>query len=192
MDVSQLRRLKQLEGENAKLKKMYAELALVRYALQDVMSKKTLSQAQRLSMCLAMQMEHGVSLPRSLTALRLSRAAPYSKPRRRNDNLLIEAMTAYLADNPGQSFGLLYEALRANGHPWGKTRLWRVYCALKMNLPRRRERQLSARPVPCMLRPVNLESTVSCGTDHGLKKRAPNGIRQSIKRRQHQQRQQGR
>lgn len=40
MDVSQLRRLKELEGENAKLKKMYAELALVRYALQDVMSKK--------------------------------------------------------------------------------------------------------------------------------------------------------
>jgi putative transposase len=33
MDVSQLRRLKELEGENAKLKKMYAELALVHHAL---------------------------------------------------------------------------------------------------------------------------------------------------------------
>jgi len=40
MDVSQLRRLKELEGENAKLKKMYAELALVHHALQDVMAKK--------------------------------------------------------------------------------------------------------------------------------------------------------
>ncbi len=40
MDVSQLRRLKDLEGENAKLKKMYAELALVHNALQDVISKK--------------------------------------------------------------------------------------------------------------------------------------------------------
>jgi putative transposase len=40
MDISQLRRLKELEGENAKLKKMYAELALVHHALQDVVSKK--------------------------------------------------------------------------------------------------------------------------------------------------------
>ena len=40
MDLSQLRRLKELEGENAKLKKMYAELALVHHALQDVVAKK--------------------------------------------------------------------------------------------------------------------------------------------------------
>lgn len=40
MDVSQLRRLKELEAENSKLKKMYAELALVHHALQDVVSRK--------------------------------------------------------------------------------------------------------------------------------------------------------
>ncbi len=70
-----------------------------------------------MSMCLAMETEHGVSLRRSLTALRLSRAAPYAKPRRRDDTPLIEAMTAYLADNPRQGFGLLYEAFRAKRHP---------------------------------------------------------------------------
>jgi putative transposase len=43
MDVSQLRRLKELEGENAKLKKTYAELALVHHALQDVVAKKSAS-----------------------------------------------------------------------------------------------------------------------------------------------------
>lgn len=40
MDVSQLRRLKELEGENTKLKRMYAELALNHHALQDVVAKK--------------------------------------------------------------------------------------------------------------------------------------------------------
>jgi putative transposase len=40
MDVSQLRRLKELEGENAKLKKMYAELALVHHAPQEVVAKE--------------------------------------------------------------------------------------------------------------------------------------------------------
>lgn len=40
LDVSQLRRLKELEGENAKLKSMYAELSLSHRALQDAVEKK--------------------------------------------------------------------------------------------------------------------------------------------------------
>jgi putative transposase len=41
MEVSQLRRLRELEAENAKLKKMYADLALDHHALKDVLSKKS-------------------------------------------------------------------------------------------------------------------------------------------------------
>lgn len=40
MDVSQLRRLRDLEQENSKLKRMYSELALDHHALKDVVSKK--------------------------------------------------------------------------------------------------------------------------------------------------------
>lgn len=40
LDVSQLRRLKELESENARLKKMYAELSLTHHALQDAVEKK--------------------------------------------------------------------------------------------------------------------------------------------------------
>lgn len=40
LEVSQLRRLKELESENARLKKMYADLSLVHNALQDVVSRK--------------------------------------------------------------------------------------------------------------------------------------------------------
>ena len=40
LDVSQLRKLKELESENAKLKKMYAELSLTHHALQDAVEKK--------------------------------------------------------------------------------------------------------------------------------------------------------
>jgi putative transposase len=39
MDASQLRRLKELENENARLKKMYAELSLTHHALQDAVQK---------------------------------------------------------------------------------------------------------------------------------------------------------
>jgi len=40
MDASQLRRLKELEGENLRLKRMYAELSLTHHALQDAVEKK--------------------------------------------------------------------------------------------------------------------------------------------------------
>ena len=40
MDVSQLRRLKELETENGRLKRMYADLSLTHHALQDAVQKK--------------------------------------------------------------------------------------------------------------------------------------------------------
>ena len=40
LDISQLGRLQELESENARLKKMYAELSLTHHALQDAVEKK--------------------------------------------------------------------------------------------------------------------------------------------------------
>ena len=40
LEVSELRRLKQLEDENRKLKRMFADLSLEHHALKDVLSKK--------------------------------------------------------------------------------------------------------------------------------------------------------
>lgn len=38
--VSELKRLRELEAENAKLKRMYAELALENVAIKDVLNRK--------------------------------------------------------------------------------------------------------------------------------------------------------
>jgi putative transposase len=40
MSVRELKRLKELEAENAKLKKMYAETSMENYALKDLIEKK--------------------------------------------------------------------------------------------------------------------------------------------------------
>ena len=40
MSLPELKRVKELEAENAKLKRMYAELALDNMAIKDVFSRK--------------------------------------------------------------------------------------------------------------------------------------------------------
>ncbi len=40
IEVNELKKVKELEAENSKLKKMYADLSLLHYALKDAMEKK--------------------------------------------------------------------------------------------------------------------------------------------------------
>ena len=40
LEVSELRRIKELESENAKLKRMYAELAIDNHVLKELIEKK--------------------------------------------------------------------------------------------------------------------------------------------------------
>jgi len=40
LEVREVKRLKELEAENAKLKKMYAEISMENYALKDLIEKK--------------------------------------------------------------------------------------------------------------------------------------------------------
>lgn len=40
MEASQLKRVKELEEENARLKKMYADLSLLHFAFKDAVEKK--------------------------------------------------------------------------------------------------------------------------------------------------------
>jgi putative transposase len=40
LEVRKVKRLRELEQENARLKKMYAELSMENYALKDLISKK--------------------------------------------------------------------------------------------------------------------------------------------------------
>ena len=49
MEVPELRRLKELEQENARLKKMYADLSLDYQIVKEVLSKKALSSGSRRS-----------------------------------------------------------------------------------------------------------------------------------------------
>jgi putative transposase len=66
MGVTELKRLRALEDENAQLKKLVADLSLDKQMLQDILKKKVLKVAIRKTMAHYLQEAYAVSLRRSL------------------------------------------------------------------------------------------------------------------------------
>lgn len=114
-----------------------------------------------MTMSLAIQERYGLSNRRACRILQLSRSAAYYRPRVRDDASLVDAVSRHITDNPGHGFGLLYKTLRAGPSLCGKTRLWRVYCELKLNRPRRGKKRLPSRIREPLLLPLQLNETWS-------------------------------
>ena len=79
--------------------------------------------------------------------VRLSRTAYYQPPvpASRRDAAVIAALTDAVVRYPRWGFWKLHDRLRAEGRPWNHKRLHRVYCALRLNLPRRTTRRVPRR-----------------------------------------------
>ena len=76
---------------------------------------------------------------RACRIVRLSRAAYYRPPMpaSRRDATVIAALMHVVARYPRWGFWKCYDRLRLEGAPWNHKRVHRVYCALRLNLPRR-------------------------------------------------------
>jgi len=61
MDASSLRRLKELEEENQRLKRMFADLGLEHQALKDIIQKKTIKPDARRDLASYAMQEYGLS-----------------------------------------------------------------------------------------------------------------------------------
>ena len=58
---------------------------------------------------------------------------------------MIAALTTLVAAKSRWGFWKCCDRLQLDGHPWNHTRLWRVYCQLRLNLPRRTKKRLPVR-----------------------------------------------
>ena len=90
----------------------------------------------------------GVSVKAACDAVGLSRASFYRRPMgwRERDASVIEAIQGVLKKAPRSGFWKVYARLRLMGHHFNHKRVYRVYCRLGLNLPRRTKRALSKRP----------------------------------------------
>ena len=91
--------------------------------------------------------EHQLPVQRACRVVRLSRAAFYRPPvpASRRDAPVIAALTDAVARYPRWGFWKLFDRMRTEGRPWNHKHVHRVYCALRLNLPRRTTRRVPRR-----------------------------------------------
>jgi len=89
----------------------------------------------------------GLPVQRACQAVGLGRATYYRSVVNwaQRDGPVIAALTTLGATHPRWGFWKYVGRLRNTGHPWNHKRLWRVYCHLRLNLPRRTKKRLPAR-----------------------------------------------
>ena len=105
--------------------------------------------------------EHRFSVQRACRVVRLSRTAYYQPPvpASRRDAAVIAALTDAVARYPRWGFWKLFDRLRVEGRPWNHKRVHRVYCALRLNLPRRTTRRVPKRVRQPLVAPPVLNQT---------------------------------
>ena len=97
---------------------------------------------------------HGLSIRRACASVGLARAAWYRPPVdwMVRDRPIIEALLALSEQKPGLGFWKLFGRLRRKGHHWNHKRVYRVYCALKLNIRRRAKKRVPTRdPLPLVV-----------------------------------------
>lgn len=83
-------------------------------------------------------------MQRACRVVAISRAAYYRNPQDRalRDAPVVDALNAVVAKHGRWGFWKCHDRLKLDGHAWNHKRTWRVYCAMKLNLPRRTKKRL--------------------------------------------------
>lgn len=89
--------------------------------------------------------EHGLSVRRACQAFGLCRSVYAYRPRPSDDGEVIEALVRLAQQHPRYGFGKLFALVRRRQPAWNHKRVYRVYCALKLNLRRKGKKRLPSR-----------------------------------------------
>ncbi|HCI6751867.1 TPA: IS3 family transposase [Klebsiella quasipneumoniae subsp. quasipneumoniae] len=149
MEASDIKKMKDLEDENRRLKQMFADLSLECRALKDVIEKKPLKPAIKREPVSYLTAQFAMSLRQACRILSLSRTVFRYQPDTQRDEPVIMALTVAAERYPRYGFKKLFQVLRRQGKSWNHKRVHRIYCLLKLNFRRKGKQRLPVRnPVP--------------------------------------------
>lgn len=91
--------------------------------------------------------EHRLTIRRACEIARVSRAAYYREPLTGSphDREVIDALNEVVRQHGRWGFWKCFDRLRAMGKPWNHKRVYRIYCQMKLNLPRRTRKRVPQR-----------------------------------------------
>ncbi|WP_155402205.1 IS3 family transposase [Ralstonia solanacearum] len=152
MTVSEAQRLKGLEQENNKLKRLLAESMLDNAALKDLLSRKLASpQAKREAVQILMT-EHAMGVTRACGLVGISRSLFHYEPRRRvDDEALTGRMMAIAAQKRRYGYRRIHVLLQREGWLANHKRIWRLYSKAGLSVRKRRRKRIAAverKPLP--------------------------------------------
>ena len=136
MEASDIKKMKDLEDENRRLKQMFADLSLECRALKDVI-EKSLKPAIKRELVNYLAAHYAMSIRHACRTLSLSRTVFRYLPDTRRNEPVIVALTAAAERYPRYGFKKLFQVLRRQGNAWNHKRVHRIYCLLKLNFRRK-------------------------------------------------------
>ncbi len=136
MSTSEAKRLKELEKENARLKKLLAEKELDIDILKEVSRGNILSPTRRRAAVEQVCRRLGVSERRACRVIAQPRSSQrYAGRKAERDGRLVERMVALSRENPRYGYRRVWALLRREGWPVNKKRVYRLWREEGLKVP---------------------------------------------------------
>ncbi|MFY3769829.1 IS3 family transposase [Providencia manganoxydans] len=136
MDSSLMAKMKALEEENRRLKKMYAEERIKAEVIQEAMAKKLVKASER--RCLAQEVvkQNRMSIAFACRTFCVSETCYRHHAILSDENTVIAEQLIELTQKQRNcGFGLCFLYFRnVKGYKWNHKRVYRIYCELSLNL----------------------------------------------------------
>ncbi|EJC64618.1 LOW QUALITY PROTEIN: transposase [Rhizobium leguminosarum bv. viciae WSM1455] len=147
MEVSEAKRLKTLEDENTKLKRLLADAMLDNAALKDLLGKEVVTPAAKRKAVAHLMSHHEMSERRACKAIGFCRMTVRYETRRDDDHELRERMKALAHERRRFGYRRIHVLLRREGHLVNHKRLFRLYREEKLTVRKRggRKRAIGTR-----------------------------------------------
>ncbi|WHO75878.1 IS3 family transposase [Rhizobium sp. BT03] len=147
MEVSEAKRLKTLEDENTKLKRLLADAMLDNAALKDLFGKEVVTPAAKRKAVAHLMSHHEMSERRACKAIGFCRMTIRYETRRDDDHELRERMKALAHERRRFGYRRIHVLLRREGHLVNHKRLFRLYREEKLTVRKRggRKRAIGTR-----------------------------------------------
>ncbi|MBY8335399.1 IS3 family transposase [Qipengyuania citrea] len=141
LEVSEARRLRELESENAKLKRLLADAMLDQAALKDLLGKKVVTPAAKREAVAHLQACHGMSERRACRVIDADRKSVRYRSIRDDDGALREKLRELANQRRRFGYRRLHILLRREGVMINRKKTQRLYKEEGLAVRRRRSRK---------------------------------------------------